>query len=264
MSACDTDEGDDMNSIDMTGKIMIAQWNIGHFSGGMSANSAITADEYESKKIEYQSFLSSIPADIISINEYSRTFAFDKSGKELFADDLLFGKYPYCYIGGTNNMVCNDIFSKIELGDSKIINYTCNESAQITHNPNLHATDYYLIESNVIINDIPTTLVSTHLAFDMNNEAVSRNQIEEIINRYRDEDNVILCGDWNAFDVSSFDLFKQAGYQVANHGEFGDFLTWSYSALDNIVVKGFNIYRVYLRRTPLSDHNMIIAVLTYE
>lgn len=264
MSSCETEDDDvDLKSLDLTGKIMIAQWNIGHFNGGFyGSESNISADEYELKKDEYNSFISSVPASIFSINEYTQIFATDMNGIVHQTKDVLFTDFNYNHIGENVNGSCNAIFSKTPISEVHKLEYKCNETATITHNPNLYAAMYYILEAKTEIFGKEVIFVSTHLAFDMKNEDVALNQIKEIINRYRNEDNVILCGDWNVLDVSSFDLFSSAGYQLANHGKFGDYLTCSYYAIDNIVVKGFDIEKTYIKRTSLSDHNMIIAVLS--
>ena len=245
--------------------IIVAQWNIGHFSGGRSSNSTIKGEQYGLKEREYNSLISQISADIFSVNEYSEYFGTDEFGEKHKANDVLFGEYPYQYVGHQSRYSCNALFSKLPLFNSSEIEYECNQNAKITHTTAIKAIDYYLLESETVINGILTKLVSTHLAFDKNNEDVARNQILEIIDRYKTYSNVIICGDWNIKDINNFDYFSLAGYHLANHGEFGDYITYgTKSVLDNIMVKGFIIKKVEVVESTLSDHKPIIVTLELE
>lgn len=251
--------------IDMNGKVMLAQWNIGHLNGGSRDTvSEITPDAYAAFARKYQSFLSQIPASIISINEYTHIFATDKDGVVRYSDSILFGDYDYKIIGSNNNGSCNALFSRLPLTDNCEIYFECNDTVHITHSDYLKANWYYLLESKTVICGISTIVASTHLAFDLNNDDVSRNQVKEIIERYRNDNYVILCGDWNLDNVSIYDLFLEAGYQLANHGALGDFYTVRNSILDNIIVKGFDVEKTYLKRTSLSDHHLIVTILSIK
>ena len=243
-------------------RVVIAQWNIGHFSGGNSINSTILTDDIDKKMNEYREIIRRISADIFSVNEFSAVFANDKSGKSLQAKDVLFSDFAYNYVGHQSRYSCNALFSKKELNAIKEIDYDCNQVANIEKATHIQATDYYLIESNIQIEGFPVKIVTTHLAFDYDNDEIAKNQILEIIQRYNDEERIILCGDWNIMDVNFFDYFKAAGYQLANHGNHGDFITYSRgSILDNIMVKGYEIKGARVIKTPLSDHYPLVVTI---
>lgn len=245
--------------------IVIGQWNIGHFSGGENPNSKIKGNNYSTLLEECRGVISSMSADIVSLNEFSIILGTDKSNKQHKTEDVVLNEYCYKYIGHQSGYSCNALFSTIELINSQEREYVCNQTAHITHTSAIKATDYYLIESRIRLKNAEVVLVTTHLAFDTSNKDVACNQIREIIEYYKDADHVILCGDWNIFDVTYFSLFTDAGFQMANHGKFGDFVTWQGGAvLDNIIVKGYDIVDAkMLRVTPiLSDHNPIIAKIT--
>ena len=149
-----------------------------------------------------------------------------------------------------------------ELNNVTEYQYDCNQTVQIIKATHIRATDYYYIESVIKIKESPVKLVTTHLAFDYGNEDIAKNQVLEIIERYKDESRVILCGDWNIMDVNNFDYFKAAGYQLANHGVYGDYVTYSGGeVLDNIIVKGYTIKSVNMIETSLSDHNPLVVTL---
>lgn len=79
----------------------------------------------------------------------------------------------------------------------------------------------------------------------------------------------IICADFNIANNSEYDIFKEAGFCLANCGDNGTFYTYpAYnpeSALDNIIVKGFNIKNVSTLRDPnLSDHCLIKCTLYFE
>lgn len=240
--------------------IMVAQWNIGHFSGGKSPNSSIKGDLYEQKKLGFKVLISDLSADIISINEYSEYFGVDDNGIKRKADCELFQDYAYQMIGHQSRYSCNALFSKIPLNKTKEISYKCNQSAVITHTNAIKATDYYYIETTMSLRNKNVKFISTHLAFDNNNPEIARNQIIELLDNYRDEDNVIICGDWNITDVSYYDLFIDAGFETANHGSFGDYITYGTNKiLDNIIVKGLSIESVNTVESFLSDHKPLYA-----
>lgn len=245
--------------------IMIAQWNIGHFSEGRSPNSSIKGDFYEHKKIEFKDLISDLSCNIISINEYSEVFGVDVNGIKQKANSELFQDYTYQIIGHQNRYSCNAVFSKIPLFETKEIPYDCNQTAVITHTNAIKATDYYYMETTIWLKNKSVKYISTHLAFDNNNPEIARNQIIELINNYRYEDYVIICGDWNITDVSYYDLFLDAGFELANHGTFGDYITYGTNKiLDNIVVKGLKIESVGVKESVLSDHKPLYAKISLE
>lgn len=244
---------------------VIAQWNIGHFSRGVYPDSSINGNDFDNKYKAYTSLISSISADFISVNEFSPIFGEDSDGKAKEAGSLLFNEYEFRYEGRQSRYSCNAVFSKTALTEVSEIDYQCNQTAQISHTSAIKATDYYLIESNIDIKGTPTKIVSTHLAFDNNDQSVVRNQVLEIIERYQSDNNVILCGDWNVPDINIFSLFHSAGYQLANHGSFGDFVTFgSNRIIDNIMIKGFPIKDVRIIKSNLSDHFPLIVTILLE
>ena len=69
--------------------------------------------------------------------------------------------------------------------------------------------------------------------------------------------------------LTEYDLFKEAGFRLANCGDFGYFKTYPSKAptggIDNIIVRGFNIKNVStLGDATLSDHCLIKCTLFFE
>lgn len=267
--SCAGDSFDDLedSQLDYTSPIytdalIIAQWNIGHFSNGVSTKSKINGSNFEQKKTDFQALISSIPADVYCINEYSVEFGTDSLKEKHITEKLLFSEFPYLFIGHQRNYSCNAVFSKLNLDEINELEYNCNQTAIITHSSAIKAKQYYFIESIIKYKDVEIKLVNTHLAFDKNNTEVALNQIRELIERYKDEEYVVLCGDWNT-GASSFKLFSEAGYQLGNHGVFGSFITRDVSkgSMDNIIAKGLKIVDFRVVNSKLSDHKPVVAAL---
>ena len=85
-------------------------------------------------------------------------------------------------------------------------------------------------------------------------------EISELINKYKDCDRVIMCGDWNTTDFSQF---RKAGYSLANNGTLFTYPYKSYP-LDNIIVKGLRISDVKMIKTDLSDHYPLVCTVSVK
>lgn len=242
--------------------LIIAQWNIGHFSSGVYSSSTITGSNFEMRLEDFSKIISYTNSDIFCVNEYSEYFGIDKNGERQKTEELLFFTYPFSFIGHQSRYSCNAFFSSLPLISAQEQVFECNLTTVITHTSVFKATDCYYIESKIQYKGIDITLVTTHLAFDTNNPKVAINQIRELIERYRYDKHVIFCGDWNT-DISTYDLFAEAGYQLGNHGRFGDIITREASKnyLDNIIAKGLEIVDFKVINSNLSDHKPVVAAL---
>ena len=235
-------------------KIRVCSYNIGHFSGGASADSTITASNYVAKLSAYKDTLRQIDADIMGVCEYSKIFGTNPDNQQVEAKDVLFNAFIPSLIGLQFHYSCNAIFSKSVVENASEEEYECNQEAVITHTTVIEAKDYYFIESDLYMRGEKVKLVMTHLAFDNNFPGVLQDdQISELIARYSNEERVILMGDWNVSDFSEFNAFTVAGYTMANDGTY---LTYNETrALDNIIVKGLTISNPgMITTTGLSDH----------
>ncbi len=241
----------DTNCVELNDVIRFATWNIGHFSNGDYPHSNLKNESYKSIAKQYKDFLDSLKSDFIFCCEYSYYFTSDNSVDSLF----LFDNYPNYYIGKQKNYSCNAIFSKY-----KFFNLNENEYE------NINPTDYYYISFDIIIDNINIKVIVTHCAFDFNNSFLELKQYEELVRICDGFEHVIMLGDFNAIHGrDEFKIFSNNGYVLANHGELGDFNTFSKkidgidNVLDNIIVKGLVIKNVYMIDTSLSDHNPLIC-----
>lgn len=245
------------------GSLRIMQWNIGHFSMGKSPNSKVTDELFNVRCESFLDVFSKEDADIIALCEYSMFFADTKNHPQCHTDTLLLKDHPYVYLGNDGNIrnySFNTIFSRIDLSSNVTLEYDSNKNARITSSSIIFPSDYYYIRSSIELDGKGITLVATHLAFDLNNPEIATNQIKELIEVLKEEDYVILCGDFNTEDKSDYDLFIQAGYSLANKGDIATYPTNNpYKPLDNIVVKGLHISNVHITPTFLSDHFPIVC-----
>ena len=251
--------------------VSIMQWNIGHFSNGEKPYSTISDDSYYNKANSYKELINISNANIISINEYSVSFSNTNMHKGCSADTLLFNSYEYKFIG--NNSIIrhyslNALFSTLPLLNCCTNEYETNIDACISHTNAITAQDYYYITSRTELFGYNTLIISTHLAFDVNNPDLAIQQIKELITICEKENFVIICGDFNT-SASSFELFLSAGYEIANHGFLGDFATFPANnptkPLDNIITKGFRITNSRVIFTGLSDHLPLLCdIIPYE
>lgn len=251
-------------------KITVMQWNVGHFSGGGRPYTTVTDDNYEKKLADFVSLANDASIDILSLSEYSVLFA--DTGlhkKDLTSAHLT--NFPYCFIGNDGlrrNYSLNAVFSKLLLENSMTIEFICNEKADMERK-NIKATDYYYTQSDINLNGKVIRFVSTHLAFSPTGDTIGIEQVKELIEKYMDDAFVILSGDFNLKRPGSYDLFVEAGYRLANHGDYGDFGTYKNkhnqsALLDNIIVKGFRIENVRAVQSDLSDHIPIMCDLFFD
>ena len=249
---------------DETDTITIMQWNIGHFSLGKYSRSSVTDINFDSRRLGYLEILNNAGANIVSLNEYSTLFANTSKHPRCFADTLLFKSYHYKAIGNNEKQrrySLNAIFSTIELLSPLTIDFEVNKSVTLSSSQ-VFSTDYYYLFSIIKLFNREIVFISTHLAFDNNNERVVMGQIEELINNLKNYPFVIICGDFNTNSTNLFP-FIDAGYSIANDGTF---LTYpagnESSSLDNIIVKGLSISSVRTIPTLLSDHLPIVCELS--
>ena len=114
---------------------------------------------------------------------------------------------------------------------------------------------------------VSVTLIVCHLAFDCNKDpdTVNINQLKELVRVTKDDPRVIIVGDFNCRDFSSFNILADAGYTLLNDGSLSTFPTGTNNcALDNIVIKGVRGESVRLHPTELSDHYALSADIFAE
>lgn len=245
----------------------IAVWNIGHFSGGNGLKTVVPEEKLEPAKAAFKGYVDEIGADIFGICEHSYMFCNSDTLYKLgpvCAQNTVFGDYPYYYEGAQQYYSANAIFSKVAFDVRKNL-FACNQGAVISHTDLIHAEDYYYLKAQIMLDDAPVTLVVTHLAFDGNLDPDTLNeaQILELVEVLKTEERVVIIGDFNCKRFASFDIFKNAGYTLANDGSLATYPTGTNNpALDNIIVKGLQVKNARVYETQLSDHYAISAEIT--
>lgn len=240
-------------------ELTLACWNIGHFSNGKKETSTIPQESFNNKLDAYKKLVYEVLApDVICINELSPVFGEDTLGKMWLAEEVVFNGFENRFIGEQRNYSCNAIFSKSLINNFKVNDFECGPtySAEITY-----ATDYYYKSADLYIDGETVKLVCLHLA--PRAPKLRKQQMEELVAKFKEFDRVIMCGDWNAADKDAMNIFIKAGYTVANDGSIATYST-KMTPLDNIVVKGLNVSDVRVVETDLSDHYPLMCKISLK
>ena len=257
LSSCSANENEkyDVNSYTYKDSLVIAHWNIGHFANGRHFDTKITSENYSEKQEQYTSLIDSLNADVFAVCEYNPNF--DKEGNR--ARDAIFHMYNYASVGPKYTYNCNALFSKdipLRKEDNKVFG--------------THAQSRYFQSAEILVNDKVIKLIETHLDFKEGENGVEyrKDQIKELIDITKDYDCAIICADYNIANISEYDVFKEAGFTLANCGDFGIFDTYPAksptTAIDNIIIKGLQISSVEtFAFTNLSDHCIIKCCIRF-
>ena len=244
----------DVSCIQSSNYITVASMNYGHWYNGVSQG--VPNSSLESVTAKWKQMLADHDADLICGQEWIEYFDRDETVK---ANDHIFAdRYAYQYSCGTTIYNGKHVASKTALTDMTVNNFSNGAGRQY-------------VKGYTTINDKKVCIINAHLSFD--NPGVNRTaEIQELISVMNNEDYVILAGDFNVYEVTEFQLFTDAGYTVANGGEFGEFETWpnfgntssAYpnKCIDNIIVSpNIAMLNVECDRRDLSDHAMLVAEL---
>lgn len=241
-------------------KFTVVSWNIGHFALGKKKYTTIEYGDAEKRQKVYRGLVNNVDADIFCVEEYNPEFVMaTDSTPTIFARDAVFAAYDKAVIGEKYNYNCNAVFSngfKVLGSEEKWFSVMVQKR-------------YYLVV-NVLLDGDRVKVVSTHLDWNEkeNGKAYRKQQMQELIDAFKNDKYVILCADWNAGTGDEYDVFAKAGYQLANHGFMGDINTCGAGPnplhpCDNIIVKGFSVNNVEVENRPdLTDHMLIKTTLT--
>ena len=232
--------------------IKICTWNTGLWNNGT------TQHMEQSNKYKWMRVLGEGNADILMTQE--STYVVAENNTFTYPEFLDF-KYQYIQSPLTNelNYLSKGIASKIPL-----FNKTRNLFAD-------NARSY--LKAYVIINRKKVCLINCHLDFDSTKRAA---EINELITIMTAENYVVCCGDFNAESISDFDDFVTAGFNLANAGDFGNFITWPRTTqtwpngvIDNCIVSNnIKIQNVRLLdgtgSDGVSDHKALLVELQFN
>lgn len=231
-------------------RIRVAQWNIGKLNMGRPGITTITKDNREKKKLEYNRQINEVHADIFCFNEFAPFFSLKDSVNEDTLDltrDAILSMYSDCQYGKRYGANCNCI-AIAGLEQNNFISHVYSKKKQ---------RRYYSV-CDIQLNGQTVKVVSTHLELPKH-KAERDSEIRELIKALEDDPFIVICGDFNVYDTSEFDVFIENGYTMANHGVLGDIITFPSTSrcLDNIICKGFDIIGIDVYKTKLSDHYII-------
>ena len=239
--------------------IVLCTWNIAHYYAYGSAKNVIDGAIYEEKLKAFRTVLyDSINADIISLNEYSSNFGVDKTRVAHKSAVVLFDKYKTKYEGGATRrgIAHNAMYSNVRMREFKKRPF---EFIKTTKYKKSHK-DFYYLTSDMFIDGKTVKLVCVYLTHSKKDPSLVQPQISELIEAFKGEERVVICGDFN---TSNYSKFKKAGYTLANDGSIVTFYK-TFKPLDNIVTKGVRISEVRTVKTELSDHYPLVCRLSID
>ena len=235
--------------------IVVATWNIGHFANGQEPNSLIGPEQYNSKLKAFRTMIyDSISADLVGICEYSSVFGKDKNGRDMLSSNILFNKYANKN-EGAKSWICNSFFYNIKLENIEKLFFNCSKT--FVHKDPRVALFHY-VSADTYIDGERVKVVLVHLVSSQPN--LCQLQIEELINKYKIYNKVIMFGDWNTWNWTKF---REEGFCLANDGSLITFPSKKY-ALDNIIDKGLRISEVRVIKTDLSDHYPLVCRISLK
>jgi endonuclease/exonuclease/phosphatase family metal-dependent hydrolase len=238
-------------------EFVLCTWNIAHYYAYGSSKKVIDGAIYDSKLKEFREVLyDSINADLISLNEYSPIFGTDKDGVEHLSSNILFDGYNSWIEGGATKKGTghNAIYSNVRMGNFKKHEF---DYIKTTKYKDSH-DDYYYISADMFVGEKLVKFVCLYLIYSTKDASLVQNQIAELIEKYKNEKRVVICGDFN---TSNYSKFKKAGYSLANDGSIITFYKKS-KPLDNVAAKGVKISDVHTVNTTLSDHYPLVCKIT--
>ena len=232
--------------------LRIVHFNMGHLSMGKKSKPSIMIGQRSRVVLSFETLINDISPDILCLCEYPPYFSIKANGildTEDITRKAIFPQYKYLVKTMKEGMNCNAIVSKdIDVRNHDVVAYSMRKQKRT-----------YIV-STIVLNGEKVYIVETHLDVPRYKEQRAA-QIRELIGAFEKADKVIICGDFNVSSLSEYDIFKNHGYMLANHGKFGDIVTFPWkkkeSCIDNIICKGFDIKSIQVYDTGLSDHYAI-------
>lgn len=230
------------------GSLVFMHWNIGHFCHGRSCSTAIGAAESNEKAGAFRAFFEKYSPDVAGLCEYSAEF--DVAGGK--ARTLPFADFASLDEGPCHEYQCNAMAARRGVLSRLDLRYYAK-----------HRQKTYYLAEEVEVNGVKSVFVETHLD-------AYRDQIRELVDRFRRVPRIVIAGDFNVPDVSWYEPFLSDGYAAANCAGFGTIPTHkSHSlaqadAIDNVFVRGWTIEDVAVGdyELALSDHRALVCALT--
>lgn len=228
--------------------LIIAHWNIGHFSLGRSSNTTISENDSNDKLTSYRNLIDTLNADLIGVSEYNLTF--DTAGRAAY--DLLFNEFPYYYIGPMYAYNCNASFFKFPVLLTK--SYIFKTAVQ----------NRYYICTSFLFNNVEVKFIETHLDWNQGEygNLCRSDQMIILASIFHNDPYVIICADFNTTNTEEFECFTTEGFSIAfdEHSSNG-----AYKTIDNVIYKGFRLAeKKLIKDNTLSDHPLLKSSFILE
>ncbi len=205
--------------------VRVMSYNVGGWAYGVGgSNPGLTDDTYAEKLLNYKNYLAEVTPDLCFMQE--KQSIINKTSGDTANDVLMGPLYPHIF-ENTNSLSTQSIYP---LQSSEIITLTAGTRAQL--------------RSYIKIGDKKVCILCCHLTSGTGSYATIReSQIVELLDLVKDEEYVIMAGDFNVQSLSEYDAFIDAGYKIANGGYFPEEATahGGIKPHDNIIVSS-NIY----------------------
>lgn len=251
--------------------LKVMTYNVGTWYEGKHDN--VPADKDEVYYALQTGMIQRNNPDILCMNEYCKQFS--KTGRTALS--MLQQYFPYIHEQGGDNPSASNANGRCIASKYPITNYTVRNFSD--------GSGLYYDSCTVTVNDVPITVVITHLFYSASNASKRVSELQTIISFMQTQERCILCGDLNTLDckstsdadyISMIQLLINAGFHIANCGSFGFLITYSnepedswVGCLDNIVTtSNIVITDAYVDTTKLSDeltertdHMPLIATL---
>ena len=233
------------------------QWNIGHFAMGKGPRTKVRPEQSAARSAEYRAFIRDLKADVIGISEFEDHFDTAKTPSRT----AVFDRYPNLVAGPANSYQWNALMTREwAFKTNRVHNY----KSRFQH--------VYWLETVCEIDGRDVHFVQTHLDWNTTPECAAHRtrQLRELADAFRDVPYVVISGDFNVYANEEYDVFREAGFSLANGGAFGLFRTMGEKpdpvnpqVLDNIVAKGFALESAEILDPDmrLSDHRVLKARL---
>lgn len=278
-SACDM-QGDELSTAysisgdviyTKTKTVKVMTYNVGTWYYGGHNNVPVEKD------VEYYSLQNGMierdNPDILCMNEYCKQFS--KTGRTALS--MLEQYFPYIHEQGGDNPSASNANGRCIASKYPITNYTVRNFND--------GSGLYYDSCTITVNGIPITVVVTHLYYSASDATRRISELRTIISFMQTQERCIVCGDLNTLDckstsgadyISMIQLLLDAGFHIANCGNFGFLVTYSdepvgtyTGCLDNIVTTAnIGILSASVDTTKLSDglsektdHMPLIATL---
>ena len=243
--------------------IKVCSFNVGIWTDGVSANARVADEDVPKQSVELRRFLGRIDADFVLCEEAVDTFNKSKtinSYEYCFENNL-----PYAWFVKEGSQEAKDS----GVGASQMLLTSKYKMSNIQHHKYVNGTDTRsYMTFDVELDGKTINFIVAHASTEGSSDGVRQEQLAELASLLATYKYGILTGDFNTFSITEFDTHF-SNFNMANHGYFGDFVTWPAEGwetwnkcLDNIITtKSIKIVNVEMGEVDMSDHRPLIAEL---